>query len=84
MPKDEENEDPITALARELRWKMEQLDPSDERDWEDMNDRERSFFVLCVEHLLRQEELPAAQGAAAGDRPRLDIPAPQTDRTGEG
>ena len=47
--------DLIDKLAGELVWKMEHLDPSD-LDWENLSDRERHFYRMCIEHILRLPE----------------------------
>jgi hypothetical protein len=39
---------PEEALGRCLFEAMERLDPSDEREWVDLTDREREFFCLCA------------------------------------
>jgi len=49
----------LEALARELHWKMEALDPSDGRDWRDLSDREREFYRLSVRAVLANREIVA-------------------------
>jgi hypothetical protein len=42
----------IWVLARRLHWKMEHLDPSENRDWDELSERKRDFFRLCVIAIL--------------------------------
>ena len=42
----------VEVLAERLRWKMEHLDPSDERPWKELTDTEKEFFRICVRELL--------------------------------
>lgn len=46
----------LEELARELHWEMERLDPTDAPDWDALTERQRQFYRLCVEHLIRQPE----------------------------
>jgi hypothetical protein len=57
-----ERDEARETLARTLRWKIEHLDPSDdwETDWEDLPERRREFFRLCVKALLNEEALVRA------------------------
>lgn len=48
----------IDKLANDLFWKMESLDPSG-LSWDALSDRDRVFYRLCVEHLMRQPETTA-------------------------
>ena len=50
----------LERLASELHWKMERLDPSESPEWAELTDHQRSFYRLCVKHLLRQSELVEA------------------------
>lgn len=52
----------LETLARTLRWKIEHLDPSDdwETDWEELPDRKREFFRLCVTAILNEEAVVRA------------------------
>lgn len=66
MPKNEENEGAderpaLDILAEELRWKAEHLDPSDDRPWAELDDRERGHYRTLVGWLLMfPEELHRA------------------------
>ncbi len=44
-------------LARTLWWKMEHLDPSDDwaAAWEDLPERKRGLFRLCIIAILNEE-----------------------------
>ena len=50
-------EDIVLALAKELHWETEKLDPTDLPEWDALDDHRKRFFVRCVEHLLLQEQL---------------------------
>ena len=50
----EENE-AIDRLAQRLYWKMEHLDPSEEPDWEKLNDWDKDNYRLCVEAVVLDE-----------------------------
>ena len=45
-------EEAIERLARELNWKQEHLDPSNEGDWGDLSECDKEFFRTCVEWLI--------------------------------
>lgn len=47
-----DSETKIGRLARQLHWKMEHLDPTEDGDWDCLSDRKREFYRLCVEYLL--------------------------------
>lgn len=47
----------MNEIASELYGKMENLDPEGDSGWDDLDDRERRFYVLCIEHLLRRDGL---------------------------
>jgi hypothetical protein len=57
----------IERLARELHWKMEHLDPTEDSDWERLSDRQREFYRLCVRWLLfhRSDILTASESPNA-------------------
>jgi len=53
---------PLSAteqLARILRDKMEHLDPTEtgDLDWEDLRERDRQFYMICVKELMLCENL---------------------------
>jgi hypothetical protein len=39
-------------LARQLHWKTEHLDPSDEREWDSLPEHRKEFFRALVSWLL--------------------------------
>ena len=47
----------IIELAKTLHWKSEHLDPTEDPEWDDMTDRQREFWRLCVRALLDEERL---------------------------
>lgn len=53
-------EGPIEALARELHWKMEHLDPSDNPGWDELTDHDKNFYRCCVEWLLMEPKVVLA------------------------
>lgn len=60
----------VDGLAAELHWRMEDLEPSGGPEWAGLSDRQRSFYRLCVRHLLEHRVLIAAalrDGAAGVD-----------------
>jgi hypothetical protein len=42
----------IEELARTLHSKMEHLEPTEDFDWDRLNERQQEFYRLCVEGLL--------------------------------
>lgn len=52
----EERERALWLLARALHERMEQLEPTDDHDWDGLTDFQRQFFVACVEHVLLEVE----------------------------
>ena len=42
----------LWALAEELVWKVNQLDPSDLPDWSSLDDRTRRFYYHLVKHIM--------------------------------
>ena len=47
----------IGELAKVLHWKMEHLDPTEKPDWENLTDREREFYRLCVQAIFNEGDL---------------------------
>ena len=47
----------VWSLARRLHGKMEQLDPTEDDDWENLSERQREFYRLCVESIFDEREL---------------------------
>jgi hypothetical protein len=44
-------------LARRLHREMEHLDPSDEpQDWDNLPDRDKSFYRQCIREIARDPE----------------------------
>lgn len=41
----------LEAAARELHWKTEHLDPSEDEDWEKLTTRQREFYIATIEWL---------------------------------
>jgi hypothetical protein len=53
----------IEALAKELHWKMEHLDPAGDADWAAMDEYDREYCRSCVKWLLLfPDHLRAAMG----------------------
>ncbi len=50
-------EEAIDLLARELHFKMEHLDPTEDADWEKLSERHRDFFRCCIRHLMLYGDL---------------------------
>ena len=52
-------EPPLSRAARRLRDTMEHLDPSERGAlaWEDLEERERSFYRSCIEDMVLRIEL---------------------------
>ena len=46
----------IERLAKRLFDKMEHLEPSDQSDWDGLDDGDREFYRSCVKALLFEEE----------------------------
>jgi hypothetical protein len=46
----------LEKLARRLHWHMDRLNPSDGREWEDLTDSEREFYLICVDGLFEDRE----------------------------
>lgn len=53
-------QDAIERLAETLRTRMERLDPSSEKEWMALSEREKEFFRECVKAVLREPSLVAA------------------------
>lgn len=51
--------DAVWRLAQRLHFKMEHLDPTEDEDWEKMDERRRQFYRLLVEDLLCERALLA-------------------------
>jgi hypothetical protein len=47
----------VWSLARRLHEKMEQLEPTEDDDWENLSERQREFYRLCVESIFDEREL---------------------------
>jgi hypothetical protein len=49
----------IEQIACILREKMEHLDPTEtgDLDWEDLRERDRQFYILCIKYLMSHSEL---------------------------
>lgn len=55
MPKD----DPVGILARQLHWKMEHMDPSDNEDeweWDGLTELQKEFYRACINAVLVEEK----------------------------
>lgn len=52
----------LEQLACVLREKMEHLDPTEtgDLDWENMRERDRQFYILCVKNIMLHAELVLA------------------------
>jgi hypothetical protein len=59
MRKISSKQDAIDRLAETLRAKMERLDPSSEKEWGELPEREKEFFRECVKAVLREPSLVA-------------------------
>jgi hypothetical protein len=46
----------LERLARVLQEKMEDLDPCDGREWDELTDHEREFYRQCVKHILMERK----------------------------
>jgi hypothetical protein len=53
-------EEALERLAYELNWKQEQLDPSEDGDWERYSESDKAFFRECIEWLLSHPDLVSA------------------------
>lgn len=49
----------LDALAYELNWIQQRLDPDPDGDWDSYSDRDRAFFRECIEWLLAHPDLLA-------------------------
>lgn len=58
----------IDLLAQRLVWELERIDPTDERIWGEMSEREREVWRRAVDYLFRapREWLDAASGITEG------------------
>lgn len=56
----------IEELAKVLHWKMEHLDPTDQADWNLLDDLDREFYRQCVKAILRQGSLLMASAPYSG------------------
>jgi hypothetical protein len=45
-------DDAIEQLSQRLHWTMERMDPTDDPEWESLNDHQRAFYRACVRDLL--------------------------------
>ena len=47
----------IEALARALYRTMERLDPSDEREWDELSEHEKEFYRFCIKSIVAEHQL---------------------------
>lgn len=63
----------VEGLARYMYERLEQLDPTDDRDWPELSERERELYRLVVRGILdRRRLLMAALGGPAPDDDQED------------